>query len=157
MKQPGQISMNASASRRAAVRTGAAAPARARAAICQAVGTRASAPAFAQSDSWTGQDKVKHFGVSAPMGLLGAKFAGPTASTAERVMYGALIGSLPGIAKELTDLRTPGATPSMKDMAFNVAGAAIGALMGDSCCMIRPYTTRGDKVDGIAIDFKINF
>jgi uncharacterized protein YfiM (DUF2279 family) len=157
MKKPGQIAQNASASRRAAVRAGAAAPVRMLATICVALGTLASAPAFAQSDSWTGQDKVKHFGVSAPMGLLGAKFAGPTASTSERVMYGALIGSLPGVFKELTDLRTPGSSASMRDMSFNIAGAAIGALMGDTCCMIRPYMTRADKVDGIAIDFKINF
>jgi uncharacterized protein YfiM (DUF2279 family) len=162
MKKPPRLVANASANRRAAVRTGApagrlATGARLLAGAVLAAGALASPSAFAQSDSWTGQDKLKHFGVSAPMGLLGATFAGPNASTYERVLYGALIGSLPGVFKELTDLRTPGSSPSLKDMSFNIAGAAIGALMGDSCCMIRPYTTRADKIDGIAIDFKISF
>jgi len=115
----------------------------------------ACGPAFGQSDSWTGADKRAHLALSAPFGALGAWLAGSAASPAERVLYGTMIGALPGLAKELVDLRTRGAVASYKDMAFNVAGAALGALLSD-CCLVRPYT-RGDRIDGVGIEYRIEF
>ncbi|MFO0462390.1 MAG: hypothetical protein ACK50I_24835 [Burkholderiales bacterium] len=113
------------------------------------------ARAQAKPDSWTGSDKALHAGVSAPLGAMGAALAPPGAGTAQRLLYGTALGALPGLAKELADLNRPGATPSMKDMAFNVLGAALGAAVAD-CCLIRPLAS-GDRIDGIGIEYRIGF
>lgn len=124
-----------------------------RGAACAAV--LACGPAFAQPDAWTGPDKRLHMALSAPFGAAGASLAGANAGLLERVFHGAAIGALPGLAKELTDLRTSGSVASFKDMAFNVAGAALGALLAD-CCLVRAYT-RGDRIDGVGIAYRIEF
>jgi hypothetical protein len=36
-----------------------------------------------------------------------------------------------------------------------VLGAALGALVAD-CCLIRPLT-RGDRIDGIGVEYRIDF
>ena len=120
-------------------------------------GTLAAPGAHAQSqpDSWTGSDKALHFGVSAPFGMIGASMVSREAGTAERVAVGTLIGSLPGLAKELADTQRPSATPSMKDMTYNVLGAALGAVVGD-CCLLRPVV-RGDRVDGVGVEIRLDF
>jgi uncharacterized protein YfiM (DUF2279 family) len=114
----------------------------------------ASAAGAQSTDSWVGTDKAMHLGLSAPFGMFGATFAGAEASTATRLAYGTLIGSLPGLAKELSDMRGRG-DPSARDMAFNVLGAALGALVAD-CCLIRPLA-RGDRIDGIGVEYRIDF
>ena len=40
-------------------------------------------------------------------------------------------------------------------MVFNVAGAALGALVAD-CCLIRPIA-RGDRIDGVGVEYRIEF
>jgi VanZ family protein len=113
-------------------------------------------PAYAQSaDSWTGQDKVKHLGMSAPFGMIGSAMVPAGAPPAQRILHGTLIGALPGLARELADFGRPGATPSMKDMAANLVGAALGATVGD-CCLVRPLV-RSDRVDGIGVEYRIEF
>jgi putative lipoprotein len=120
-------------------------------------GTLSGPAAFAQSqpDSWTGSDKALHLGLSAPFGMIGASVASREAGTVERVAVGTLIGSLPGLAKELADTQRPGATPSMKDMTYNLLGAALGAAVGD-CCLLRPVV-RGDRVDGVGVEIRVDF
>ena len=109
------------------------------------------------TDSWTSPDKANHFAVSAPLGAFGASFAGPSASLGMRVLYGTLIGSLPGLAKEFADTRNPNATPSARDMAFNIAGAAFGAMFADRI-VIRPVAATGsDRVDGMVIQYRVDF
>ena len=117
----------------------------------------ASPQALAQvpADRWGGPDKALHFGVSAPLGAIGAGFAPKDAGTGQRLLYGAAIGALPGLAKELADARRPGGDPSARDMAFNVLGAAVGALFAD-CCLLRPIS-RGDRIDGIGVEYRIDF
>lgn len=152
-----RIVMNASTTRRTAARGRAPAALRAAAAATLAAGALlAPAAASAQSaDPWFGQDKVKHFGMSAPLGMMGSAMIPQRASATERILYGTLLGSLPGLAKELSDLGRPGSTASMKDMAFNVLGAALGASLGD-CCLIRPFAS-GDRIDGVGIQYRISF
>jgi putative lipoprotein len=115
----------------------------------------AASDAQAQQDRWSSPDKALHFGVSAPFGALGAAFAPKDAGTAQRLFYGAVLGSLPGLAKEVSDFRRPDADASTKDMALNVLGAAFGALVAD-CCLIRPIA-RGDRVDGVGIEYRVDF
>ena len=74
---------------------------------------------------------------------------------AEDVLYGTLLGSLPGLAKELADARSPRGDASARDMAVNVVGAAIGAMLAD-CCLIRPIA-RNDRLDGVGVEYRIEF
>jgi VanZ family protein len=114
-----------------------------------------AARAQAQSDGWTGTDKALHLGLSAPFGAFGATLAPKDAGTGQRLLYGTVLGALPGLAKELSDRARPGATASAKDMAFNVLGAALGAAVAD-CCLIRPLA-RGDRIDGVGVEYRIEF
>jgi uncharacterized protein YfiM (DUF2279 family) len=146
----------ASITRRTAFAARAAAAGRAAALAALASGAMLVAPAaHAQADAWTGPDKVKHFGMSAPLGMVGSAMVPREAPFAQRVLYGTLLGSLPGLAKELSDMGRPGATASMKDMTFNVLGAALGASLAE-CCLIRPLG-RGERIDGIGVEYRIEF
>lgn len=118
------------------------------------------APAHANgsNDSWFGQDKAMHFGMSTPLGMLGASVAekfGYTGKT-ERLVAGAALGMLPGLAKEWADRYNPRATASAKDMAFNMLGAMLGAAAVD-CCTVRALSSRRDRFDGLAVEYRIDF
>jgi putative lipoprotein len=126
-----------------------------RGAVAAALVGMLAVPALAQSDAWTSPDKALHAGFSASFGMIGASLAGGAGSAGERVLYGTMLGSLPGLAKELADAQRPGGDASYRDMVFNVVGAALGALLAD-CCLIRPYL-RGDRIDGIGIEYRIEF
>jgi putative lipoprotein len=109
-------------------------------------------------DSWSGQDKAMHFGMSAPLGMLGASVAeklGYTGKT-ERLVVGAALGMMPGLAKEWADRYNPRATASVKDMAFNVLGAMLGAAAVE-CCTVRALSSRRDRFDGLAVEYRIEF
>lgn len=80
------------------------------------------------ADAWTGHDKVQHFAVSAPFGALGAYIA---RDSEHPVVYGALLGSIPGLAKELYDGSCRSGGFSYKDLAADVAGALTGAALGN--------------------------
>ena len=127
-------------------------------ALAGAMSAGASGEARAQGpDSWTSPDKAAHFVASAPLGAVGASFAGPSASLGTRLLYGTLIGSLPGLAKELADGRNAKGDASVRDMVFNIAGAALGALWADRV-LIRPIGPAGaDRIDGVTIEYKIPF
>ena len=81
---------------------------------------------FMTSDSWTGTDKLEHFGVSVPFGALGGWLM---RDTDHPVLYGALIGTIPGFAKETLDgtCRTDGFSP--KDLFADALGALTGAWL----------------------------
>ncbi len=108
-------------------------------------------------DSWTGQDKALHFGMSAPLGLLGVSFASRLGFTdpMDKKVVGALIGAMPGLVKELADIGNPRATASLKDMAVNLLGAALGASLSD-CCSVSPVTRR-DRLDGLTLEYRFHF
>jgi uncharacterized protein YfiM (DUF2279 family) len=120
----------------------------------------ASGPAVAGDpvDSWTGQDKMMHFGMSAPLGILGVGVADRLgfSGKVERVVVGATIGMMPGLAKEWADRYNPRATASAKDMVFNMLGAALGASIAD-CCTVRALASRRDRPDGLAVEYRISF
>jgi putative lipoprotein len=90
--------------------------------IVTALALTAALSAHAQ-DSWTGPDKVKHFGLSLGMGAVGTlAFQSPRAG---------FVGCMSvGVAKEVYDARTPGRTASVKDLAADAAGCAAGAYLG---------------------------
>ncbi|ACC73010.1 hypothetical protein PPMP20_27975 [Paraburkholderia phymatum] len=78
------------------------------------------------SDGWTGTDKLEHFGVSAPFGALGAYIA---RDTQHPIIYGTLIGAVPGFAKEVIDGTCSTDGFSYKDLAADALGALTGAAL----------------------------
>ena len=91
------------------------------------------------SDSWTGSDKLTHFAVSAPFRAPRAYLA---RDTQHPVVYGTLIGTVPGLAKEVFDgtCRTDGF--SYKDLAADALGALTGAALTHWAIMYQ-RTARG--------------
>ena len=120
----------------------------------------AYAPAQAADpvDSWTGQDKLMHVGISGSLGILGVGLADRLGFTGrvERIAVGAAIGMIPGVAKEWSDRYNPRGTASGKDMVANMIGAIVGASISD-CCAVRALASRRDRIDGLSIDYRIEF
>lgn len=80
------------------------------------------------SDSWTGTDKLEHFGVSVPFGALGAYIA---RDSEHPIIYGSLIGTIPGLAKEAFDGTCKNNGFSYKDLAADFIGSLTGAVLGN--------------------------
>jgi putative lipoprotein len=85
-----------------------------------------------EHDRWTGRDKAEHFFTSMAIAAGYMRAAGnPDHAARSRHEAVALVVSL-GTLKELNDARVPGKGWSWRDMAWNVAGAVIGARLEDS-------------------------
>jgi len=118
------------------------------------------------SDAWIGQDKVKHFTVSMGLGILGASFFSDAQTPANQFFYGTLLGSIPGLIKEIRDIHHPGSTASYKDMTFNVlsaaTGAAIATLMNSftdtpqTKWTIIPTSTK-NQMNGVVFQYRVEF
>ena len=80
------------------------------------------------SDSRTGTDKLEHFGMSVPFGAIGSYL---TRDTEHPIIYGSMIGLVPGIAKEVFDGTCPGNGFSYKDLTFDLLGSVTGAILGN--------------------------
>ena len=78
----------------------------------------------AHADDWTGPDKVKHFGVSFALGA-GAQMILPE----DKPVAAFAMAMMPGLAKELSDSRKGGSGFSVKDLAADAAGAALGVYV----------------------------
>ncbi|RQH07981.1 hypothetical protein [Paraburkholderia dinghuensis] len=76
------------------------------------------------SDSWTGTDKLEHFAVSLPFGAFGGWI---TRDTDHPVVYGTMIGTVPGLAKEIYDGTCRGNGFSYKDLFADAVGALTDA------------------------------
>jgi VanZ family protein len=74
------------------------------------------------SDSWSGDDKLRHVGVSFALGVA-ASYA--TKDTAFPASYATALALVPGLLKEATDPRASG-----RDVVANLAGALAGSLLG---------------------------
>ena len=92
-----------------------------------AVGSPARAQA-ADPDPWLGQDKALHFGASAVIAsgtyALGGLWQ-PSSET-KRLLLGGSVALGAGVAKELYDLISRRGSPSWRDLAWDVAGTAVG-------------------------------
>jgi len=123
--------------------------------VVLSLGIFSNAMADIRQDSWVGMDKANHFGVSAPLGMFGAALAGKSADTTDQVLLGTLIGALPGAMKEIYDIGHRGSNASLKDMTWNLLGAAAGA-MSTRWFSVAPITYR-DRVDGFRVQIRFEF
>jgi putative lipoprotein len=76
--------------------------------------------------SWTSSGSLEEFSLSVPFGALGGWLM---RDTAHPVVYGTLIGSVPGFAKQVFDGTCRGDAFKYKDFASGVVGALTGALL----------------------------
>ncbi len=74
-----------------------------------------------------------HFGLSAIFGAAGESILHykTELGTAKRIIYGTIIGSVPGLAKEIVDSTEEDNHFSGKQMAQNVAGALFGSVIAN--------------------------
>ena len=89
--------------------------------------------AFACADSLAFDDKTAHFGLSALFGA-GAETVlhyRTDLESVHRVAVGTLLGSVPGLAKEIADSQQDGNEFSGSDLTADVAGAFFGAFLGN--------------------------
>ncbi|HVE85241.1 MAG TPA: hypothetical protein VND93_20455 [Myxococcales bacterium] len=91
---------------------------------------RAQAPP-PDPDPWLGPDKALHFAVSAGIAGGGYGLAGlwQPSSELQRLVAGGSAALAVGVAKELLDLTAGLGTPSWKDLAWDVAGTAVGLVV----------------------------
>ncbi len=85
------------------------------------------------SISFADGDAALHFGLSTIFGAAGESIVhyNTKTTTAERIIYGTLLGSLPGLAKEIIDSTESDNHFSGTDMAANVAGAFAGSVLAN--------------------------
>lgn len=74
--------------------------------------------------SWTQTGSLEEFGLSVPIGAFGGWLM---RDTAHPVIYGTLIGSVPGIAKQVFDGTCRGDAFKYKEVVAGVVGALTGA------------------------------
>lgn len=81
-------------------------------------------------DRWLGEDKLKHFAVSfvvTSLAASGARTAGLSRDASTLVGVGTGVGV--GAWKEWRDRGTPGATPSLRDLAWDAAGVGLAGAI----------------------------
>lgn len=83
--------------------------------------------------SFASDNEALHFGVSTILGAAGETIIHHKTKmgAAERIGYGTVLGSLPGLAKEIIDSTKNDNHFSGKDMAANVAGAFVGSVIAN--------------------------
>lgn len=102
------------------------------------------------SDNWFGTDKLEHFGVSVPFGAIGGWL---TRDTDHPVIYGALIGTVPGLAKETLDGTCRSDGFSYKDLFADALGAITGAWLAHWALMYE----RGPRQTTVGLRFDDTF
>jgi putative lipoprotein len=81
-------------------------------------------------DRWISEDKAKHFFASFVVTSISAGAARAAGlDPAASAWVGAGVGAGAGVWKELRDRRTPGATVSLKDAAWDLAGVGAAAAL----------------------------
>jgi putative lipoprotein len=74
----------------------------------------------ARADDWNGPDKKQHFAISFVLGIASAS------AFPDRPALAVGLAMTPGLIKELSDAQKGGSGFSGKDLAWDLAGAALG-------------------------------
>ena len=87
----------------------------------------------ANKNASAADDKLLHFGVSSLFGAASESYLHyeTNLKTPGRLIWGTTIGSIPGLAKEIIDSTKTDNRFSTGDMAANIAGAFVGALVAN--------------------------
>lgn len=81
-------------------------------------------------DRWVAEDKWRHLFTSFTVTVLAAGASRAAGLDTEASAWvGASVGAGAGVWKELRDARTPGASPSLRDLAWDAAGVGAGTLV----------------------------
>ena len=113
---------------------------------------------FPCANSFAFDDKIAHFGLSALFGA-GAETIlhyRTDFEDVERVALGTLLGSVPGLAKEIIDSQEDGNEFSGSDLTADVAGAFSGALLSNlfnNAIQVR-IESGGEKQVSVVLDRK---
>jgi uncharacterized protein YfiM (DUF2279 family) len=83
--------------------------------------------------AFAGDDRLKHFGISSLFGAASESVLHykTNLNPSERIILGTTLGSLPGLAKELIDSTKSGNQFSGNDLAADIAGAFLGAVVAN--------------------------
>ena len=87
----------------------------------------------ANKNASAADDKLLHFGVSSLFGAASETYLHyeTNLKTPGRLIWGTTLGSVPGLAKEIIDSTKRNNRFSTGDMAANIAGAFVGALVAN--------------------------
>ena len=110
----------------------------------------------AQADSTGVSDKLLHFGVSSMVGGIAETYMhyNTEVATSPRLIYSTIIGSVPGLIKEVYDSSRDDNQFSGGDMAANVAGALTGAIIShyvNNTLQVRINVSKGEKSVNVAM------
>jgi hypothetical protein len=102
-------------------------------------------------------DKLMHMGVSMMLGLASNQLLPDTMSTHERVIYGVMIGTAPGLLKEFIDNKSFAISDksgfSWQDLLADVLGAAVGNVWSENIRL----TYRSGPAPIVTIQYQIKF
>lgn len=104
--------------------------------------------------SWLEKDDINHLSISFGLGLMSNQILPDSMSPFERIAYGAIIGTIPGLLKEILDinhLNKPGF--SRRDLLMDVLGSVAGSFVGEK---VRIYV-KTDPVNQVFIAYSSKF
>ena len=87
----------------------------------------------ANKNASAADDKLLHFGVSSLFGAASESYLHyeTNLKTPGRLIWGTTLGTIPGLAKEIIDSTKRDNSFSTGDMAANIAGAFVGAVVAN--------------------------
>ena len=108
---------------------------------------------------FSADNTLLHFGVSSVFGAAGESFLHykTNLKTSGRIILGTALGSLPGLVKELIDSTKKGNHFSGTDLAADIGGAFIGALVANivnNKIQIKIKKTKHDKTVALSLSFQ---
>ena len=108
--------------------------------------------------SFAASNNVLHFGLSAVFGSVSETVLHYKTDINDvgRITLGTVLGSLPGLAKEISDSNKEDNHFSGKQMAIDVAGAFVGAVIADlinNKIQMRVETNKKSTVLSLSVEF----
>ena len=114
---------------------------------------------YSNNTVFPADDTLSHFGISALFGAAGESFLHykTDLKTSGRIILGTALGSVPGLLKEVIDSTKKGNHFSGTDLAADIAGAFVGALVANivnNQIQVKIKKTKKDKTVTISLSFQ---